>query len=267
MVCCTPRRSSPQCVAHCWDHLPHVVCCISLVWCTRQRFFWNLEPWTPRYFARLLLQCVAHRWDRLCSVHGDSLRGMLHTVEFFFLNLIPLTPPCVAHRVDCLCEIKTKFENTLARLSGAQMDWNQEKMEVENLVTHSHSHAHTNFAQKCRKESEKNVQVLLVILGAVWDLATVKTLTGNPVCIIFETHEKDQQKTTWVALISIYLFTLWVWPTAKYSNGKLVLYRTLYSKFNLKNDLGKLGVLFKTFLMMMKKAAGSVDMTVHCTGL
>ena len=40
--------------------------------------------------------------------------------------------------IEYLGEIETEFENTLARLSGAQMGSNYEKkLEVENLVTHS----------------------------------------------------------------------------------------------------------------------------------
>ena len=39
--------------------------------------------------------------------------------------------------IEYLVEIETEFENTLACLSETQMALNQEKMEVENLVTHS----------------------------------------------------------------------------------------------------------------------------------
>ena len=73
--------------------------------------------------------CVAHHWD--------YLRGMLHTAEIisarrFFRNLEPLTLSYVARRghnfeIEYLREIKTKFENTLACLSGAQMSLNHEK--------------------------------------------------------------------------------------------------------------------------------------------
>ena len=51
-------------------------------------------------------------------------------------------PRCDAHRgvskkFEYLDEIETEFENTLPSLSGAQMGSNHEKIEVENLVTHS----------------------------------------------------------------------------------------------------------------------------------
>ena len=39
--------------------------------------------------------------------------------------------------IEYLSEIETEFENTLGCLSGAQMGSNQEKIGVENLVTHS----------------------------------------------------------------------------------------------------------------------------------
>ena len=60
----------------------------------------------------------------------------------FFQNLNPLTQRCDVHSgdnfvIECLGEIKNKFENTLVCLSGAQMGSNYEKMEVENLKTHS----------------------------------------------------------------------------------------------------------------------------------
>ena len=39
--------------------------------------------------------------------------------------------------IEYLDDIKTKFENTLGCLSGAQMGLNHEKNKVENLETHS----------------------------------------------------------------------------------------------------------------------------------
>ena len=39
--------------------------------------------------------------------------------------------------IEYLSKIETEFENTLAGLSGAQMESNHEKMEVKNLVAHS----------------------------------------------------------------------------------------------------------------------------------
>ena len=39
--------------------------------------------------------------------------------------------------IEYLGEIETKYENTLACLSGAQMGSNYEKLKVENLVTYS----------------------------------------------------------------------------------------------------------------------------------
>ena len=39
--------------------------------------------------------------------------------------------------IEHLSEIETEFKNTLACFSGAQMGSNLEKMEVENLMTHS----------------------------------------------------------------------------------------------------------------------------------
>ena len=39
--------------------------------------------------------------------------------------------------IEYLDDIKTKFENTLGCLSGAQMGLNYEKNKVENLETHS----------------------------------------------------------------------------------------------------------------------------------
>ena len=39
--------------------------------------------------------------------------------------------------IEYLGKIETEFENTLLCLSGAQMGLHHEKMEEENLVTHS----------------------------------------------------------------------------------------------------------------------------------
>ena len=54
-------------------------------------------------------------------------RFVMHTVESEFVNLM----------IKCLDEIVTVFENTLSCWTGAQMDLNHEKIEIENLITHS----------------------------------------------------------------------------------------------------------------------------------
>ena len=51
----------------------------------------------------------------------------MHTAESNFSNFV----------MEYLGKIETELENTLACLSGAQVGSNHEKMEVENLVTHS----------------------------------------------------------------------------------------------------------------------------------
>ena len=102
--CCTPLRSSLWCVAHRGDHLCvmlNTAEIISSVCCT------------PR---RSSLQCVAHR--------GDFFETWSHGLH----------PRCAAHHgdnfvIEYLSEIETKLENTLACLSGAQMDLNHEKNE------------------------------------------------------------------------------------------------------------------------------------------
>ena len=98
------------------------------------------ETWSPglRGILRDCCCSVLHTAEIVSAVCTEIVSAVCCTPwSFFSLNLIPLTPPCVACCGDCLCEIETKLKNTLARLSGAQMDWNQEKMEVENLVTYS----------------------------------------------------------------------------------------------------------------------------------
>ena len=60
----------------------------------------------------------------------------------WFAKKICWSPRCAAHRrdhfvIEYLGKIETELENILACLSGAQMDLNYEKLEVENLVTHS----------------------------------------------------------------------------------------------------------------------------------
>ena len=62
---------------------------------------------------------------------------MLIYQESFFLS-----QRCAAHRgdhfvIEYLGDIETKFEYTLVCFSGAQMGFNCEEMEVENLVTRS----------------------------------------------------------------------------------------------------------------------------------
>ena len=51
----------------------------------------------------------------------------MHSAEFKFSNFV----------IEYLGGIETEFENIFACLSGAHMGLNHEKMEVENLVTHS----------------------------------------------------------------------------------------------------------------------------------
>ena len=51
----------------------------------------------------------------------------MHTKESNFLNFV----------IEYIREIQIEFENTVASFSGAQLGLNHEKMEVENLVTHS----------------------------------------------------------------------------------------------------------------------------------
>ena len=53
----------------------------------------------------------------------------MHTAESNFTNFV----------IEYLGEIETEYENTWACLSGAQMEYCRimEKIEVENLVTHS----------------------------------------------------------------------------------------------------------------------------------
>ena len=51
----------------------------------------------------------------------------MHTAASNFSNFV----------IEYLDKIETKYENTLACLSGAWMGSNHKKMEVENLVTHS----------------------------------------------------------------------------------------------------------------------------------
>ena len=43
-----------------------------------------------------------------------------------------------------------------------------------------------------------------------WELATVKTPTGNLVYIILKTHETDQKKNISVVFSSRELFTIWL---------------------------------------------------------
>ena len=94
-VCCTPWRSSPRCVAHCWDclcgvyrdHLQgvmHTEEIISAVCCT-------LQILSPPY--------VAHRRDDLC--------GMLHTAE------IISTVGCTQRR--SLCDWMSRRNENLIR--------------------------------------------------------------------------------------------------------------------------------------------------------
>ena len=68
---------------------------------------------------------------RCASYRRDDLRGVQYTAET--ISAVCKIPLCAAHRGDNfemenLGEIETKFENTLACLSGAQIGSNHEKI-------------------------------------------------------------------------------------------------------------------------------------------
>ena len=70
--------------------------------------------------------------------HKSIMKEKILRKCFWFAKNFFLSPLCVAHRGDYfVIECVDKIENTLFCLSRAQMGLNYEKMEVENLVTHS----------------------------------------------------------------------------------------------------------------------------------
>ena len=123
-VCCTPRRLSPWCDAHCT--LPRLTprCAthrgiISTECCTPRRFFEILSPnfavcSTPR---RLNLRCAAH--------HRNN-----------FVN-------------ESLDEIETEFENSSACLSGAHIGTNHEKNWRAKIPRHTPSKQISSHAAYC----------------------------------------------------------------------------------------------------------------------